>query len=172
MRTCSIVGCEKPLLARGWCKNHYEHNRTYGTPHLLPKPTIEERLRARIVDGPEFEGTACWEWQGPRLPAGYGYISIDNRRHYTHRLAHELFVGPIPESHHVDHRCENKPCCNPDHLEAVLPIVNTRRHFSKVTHCPAGHPYDETNTRINAYDGGRQCRACDRERAVARRKAA
>lgn len=38
------------------------------------------------------------------------------------------------------------------------------------THCPQGHPYDETNTRVER-DGSRKCRTCGRKRAQERRRA-
>lgn len=31
-KLCSIDGCDKPLLARGWCATHYHRNRTHGAP--------------------------------------------------------------------------------------------------------------------------------------------
>lgn len=34
----------------------------------------------------------------------------------THRLAYEMCIAPIPRGLHVLHRCDNPPCCNPDHL--------------------------------------------------------
>lgn len=42
---------------------------------------------------------------------------------------------------------------------------------SQKTHCPQGHIYDKANTRISA-KGGRFCRACDRDKAAARRTTA
>lgn len=31
-RVCSVEGCEKPHLARGYCNRHYQRNKKYGTP--------------------------------------------------------------------------------------------------------------------------------------------
>lgn len=49
----------------------------------------------------------CWEWQGTRLPRGYG--QIDKR--YVHRIVAGAKKGEV-----VRHTCDNPPCCNPRHL--------------------------------------------------------
>lgn len=41
-------------------------------------------------------------------------------------MAYWFAYGEIPEGHVIHHRCENKRCVNPDHLEAVL----ASRHLS------------------------------------------
>lgn len=74
--------------------------------------TPEERLFSGIKVAP----SGCWEWQRHRDPAGYGTISVNRRRYRAHRLAYEFRVGSIPDGVQVLHRCDNPPCCNPDHL--------------------------------------------------------
>lgn len=59
---------------------------------------------------------ACWPWTASRLRNGYGTSRWDGVVAYTHRLAYQLEVGPIPDGLHVLHRCDNPPCCNPRHL--------------------------------------------------------
>lgn len=35
MKTCAIDGCEKKVLARGWCVTHYERWRRHGDPNIV-----------------------------------------------------------------------------------------------------------------------------------------
>jgi len=58
----------------------------------------------------------CWEWEGSRGPSGYGSVRVDGRSEYVHRHAWVLRYGPIPDTLHVLHRCDNPPCINPAHL--------------------------------------------------------
>lgn len=143
-----------------------------------PKPLVH-RLDERIATGP-----GCWQWTGAINRHGYGqFLFTDGSRRAAHRIVYELIVGPIPEGLQLDHLCRNRGCVNPNHLEPVTNRENTIRGVGPVlagarqsvkTHCPAGHAYDEANTRRyrNHYTGrpARGCRACDRER-YARRKA-
>ena len=58
----------------------------------------------------------CWE--APKeYGTGYGQIYIQGKRWMTHRLSYILFHGDIPEGMLVRHKCDNKLCYNPDHLE-------------------------------------------------------
>lgn len=77
----------------------------------------EELLWARInKDGPN----GCWVYSGASDRRGYGrpatWASGRLKRYYAHRRVYELLVGPIPEGKLVLHRCDNPPCCNPEHL--------------------------------------------------------
>lgn len=64
--------------------------------------------------GAHFDG--CWEWNGARTSAGYGMKRINKKNYYTHRLAYSWANDGIPEDMCVLHKCDNPPCCNPDHL--------------------------------------------------------
>lgn len=131
---------------------------------------LEALLHSRCKEGNLFQGTPCWEWQGP-LVKGYGYCYLLGARYATHRLGYTLRKGRIPPGYHIDHLCRNPKCCNPDHLEAVTPAVNTQRgrnHNREKTHCRNGHEYSAANTILLAR-GERQCRTCNRESKRRRR---
>lgn len=56
---------------------------------------------------------SCWPWKGSRNEKGYG--KFHERK--AHRVAYELFNGPIPDGLIARHKCDNPSCCNPHHLE-------------------------------------------------------
>lgn len=106
--------------------------------------------------------SGCWVWTGKINRRGYGYAGPNNRA--AHRILYELHVGPIPDGLVIDHLCRNKLCVNPAHLEPVTPKENTLRGIGPTavnalkTHCPKGHPYDDSNTKDRGH--GRECRVC------------
>jgi len=58
----------------------------------------------------------CWEWVGSCDTGGYGQFGMNFKRYGCHRLSWTLTHGQIPEYLCVLHRCDNKLCCNPNHL--------------------------------------------------------
>jgi len=57
----------------------------------------------------------CWEWQKFTNPGGYGKIKIQGKSWSSHRVSWMIHRGD-PGDKHVLHRCDNPPCCNPNHL--------------------------------------------------------
>lgn len=128
---------------------------------------LEDRVPRYI--GAEDEN-GCWPWLGSITTAGYGQIREHRSRKNipAHRAVYELRVGLIPAGLDLDHLCRNRACVNPAHLEPVSRRTNVLRgaspsaHRARLTHCPAGHPYDEQNTYV--WHGMRHCRVCRRDR--------
>ena len=134
----------------------------------------------RLMDRRTVTAEGCWEWP-TRMSTGYGETSVHGQRWLTHRLAYTLLVGPIPAGYQIDHRCCNRLCFNPFHLDAVPQAVNLQRsgagilnglRSSMKTHCPKGHPYDASNTRYKPSKDPRSrshvkrvCISCTREGA-------
>ena len=124
---------------------------------LLPEVAY---FNARIAPGGR-----CWTWTGGTNGVGYGVVSCQRLRGYSHRLMYERCVGPIPAGMVIDHLCRNTLCCNPEHLEPVTHAENIRRSplvGAKRT-CAYGHDFTPENTYVTPA-GARQCLECSRRR--------
>lgn len=104
----------------------------------------------------------CWEWTGAKQGTGYGVIWDHGKQRYAHCLSHELFIGPIPKGHAVDHMCRNVGCVRPDHLQTLTHHENAGQFHRSKTHCINGHPYSGDNLYVKP-SGERCCRTCRRE---------
>lgn len=72
--------------------------------------------------------TPCIDGPGERMRLGYVRIWIGGRRRVlSHVHAWELVNGPKPADMELDHRCRNRWCRNPKHLELVTHRVNSQR---------------------------------------------
>ncbi len=112
----------------------------------------------------------CLEWTGSKTAKGYGQIYLDGKQAMAHRVAHELFIGPIPKGLEIDHLCFNKSCVNPHHIEAVTRSENNRR--AKRGMCKRGHLYRLGSYVIKKNKSGpsRYCRECRKIHAANWRK--
>lgn len=111
----------------------------------------------------------CWVWQGNQC-GGYGiYWPKSGQKlkasYRAHRFSWELAKGDIPWGYHLHHKCRNRLCCNPDHLEVLTPEDHGEeesRSRQKHTHCSRGHEFTPNNTAISKR-GKRICKACTNE---------
>lgn len=135
----------------------------------------------RDVDRARFEAKfertdGCWLWGRCVDRAGYGFFGLEGRTRRVHRVAYELYVGPIPDGLQLDHTCHDpevcklgngcphRRCVNPAHLRPVMKSVNVGRAWSPnadKTECPRGHSYTNPDVLyLNPRRRHRVCRVC------------
>lgn len=81
--------------------------------------SVEDRFWSKIdKNGPihPILKTPCWLWKGTVAVNGYGDLSVEGKRIGTHRLSYQIHYGGIESKLHVLHKCDNRICCNPEHL--------------------------------------------------------
>jgi hypothetical protein len=88
------------------CRNKHRWDAYYDNPSEYFWPLVDKS------GGPD----ACWPWAKIRYPSGYGRWQVRRKYQLSHRVAYALTFGPIPDGLLVCHRCDNPPCCNPNHL--------------------------------------------------------
>ena len=126
-RVCEHETCDRAAYSRGWCLKHYKRWWRNGSIYSVRRYSADFTLEDRLHNtGWDETDAGCWEWRGGRQPFGHGYVNYGGAGVLAHRLAYEIWVGPIPEGHVVRHKCDNPPCINPDHLETGTYADNNR----------------------------------------------
>ena len=135
--------------------------------YIKPSSFCEETKR-RFWSKVKLAPSGCGEWQGKIGRNGYGKF----RDFFAHRVAYELANGPITNGLFVCHSCDNKRCCNPEHLWLGTNKENQQDYIAKglrvprlKTHCHRGHEFTPENTYVTPGSGIRHCWACRRDYA-------
>lgn len=141
--------------------------------------TAEERFWAKVARGASEQ---CWEWTAGKHPFGYGVFLLKTTKPVkfvtAHRYSLQMATGLNGEGLSACHRCDNPGCVNPSHLfwgTQADNMLDARtkgrtRGAPKLTHCRRGHEYTPDTT-LMVRDGERwerQCKVCNRERALRR----
>lgn len=99
---------DKPVPGRGvYCSQRCQR----ADLAARQRATVAERFWARVI-----KGDGCWTWPGGQNNNGYGKCRMA-RGTTAHRLAWTLTHGPIPAGLVVMHKCDNRSCVRPDHLQ-------------------------------------------------------
>jgi len=75
------------------------------------------KIRGRIARNVDIDlTTGCWNWIGNPRENGYCRSTFNRICEYVHRMSYKAFVGVIPDGLDIMHKCDNRRCCNPQHL--------------------------------------------------------
>lgn len=85
----------------------------------------DEQLMHKILSR-TVKTSSCWFYTGTKS-SGYGIVIVDGRERVAHRVSYELVNGKVPDGMELDHLCAVKHCINPEHLQAVTHLENSRR---------------------------------------------
>ena len=94
--------------------------------------------RVDVVDtGYILDGNAspCHLWNGPDSGTGrgggYGRMSLNSQTVAVHLVVYTNYYGYIPGKKQIDHKCNQRLCCNPAHLEMVSHKTNQKRRDAR-----------------------------------------
>ena len=102
---------------------------------LYRRDQILDRIEARCrIEDTGFvlddKPSPCHLWTGPDSGTGrgggYGRMSLDGQTVAVHLVVYTHYYGYIPGKKQIDHKCNNRLCCNPAHLQMVTHLKNQR----------------------------------------------
>ena len=98
-------------------------------------PNRRDEIAARIAANVDIRAagyvTPCWIWtmadSGTGRGGGYPRIKLNSRTCAAHIVSFVNAFGYVPANKQIDHKCRNRRCVNPDHLEMVSHLENQKR---------------------------------------------
>lgn len=119
---CSVEGCGKTAIARGWCPRHYDSWRYHGDPTSATRGPRGEAV-AWIKSHVDYDADECLIWPFYRRDTGYAATVWPEGMHGPQILATrymcDLVKGPPPTpQHEAAHSCGmgHLGCIHPKHL--------------------------------------------------------
>lgn len=92
---------------------------------------IRARIRAAVAIVDAGYETPCWLWQladsGDGRGGGYPRMKLNSRTVAAHIVSFVNEFGYVPRNKQIDHKCRQRRCVNPDHLEMVSHVENAKR---------------------------------------------
>lgn len=117
-KVCSIEGCERSPIARGWCNAHHKRWLRHGDP-LAGGTAPGAPLRFLQDIALTYDGDECRIWPFGRNNDGYGVIWVDGASRIVSRVVCAEAHGDAPMPAHIAaHSCGrgHLGCVNRHHL--------------------------------------------------------
>ena len=108
-----------------------EATKSCGCIRSIKRDNYIDYIKEKIFLSIKINANGCWEWQKSRHKQGYGNLCYKRTVHLAHRISWIVFNGEINKEILVLHKCDNPPCCNPDHLFLGTDRDNIIDAFSK-----------------------------------------
>lgn len=103
----------------------------------LGKYELSEDAKARFWGRVHKSDNGCWLWRGSvnsakRQQGGYGKFHCNGKHLRSHIVSWVLAHGAAPpDGMFIGHKCDNRRCVNPAHLDIMSPAENVRDMISK-----------------------------------------
>lgn len=130
MDTCIEPNCPSEVVARGWCRKHYQRWYVHGSPVATGSQktySLETALELRT----RREGT-CLIWTGSISKGGYatynGKLAKQEGTTLLHRLVWMQAHSSIPKGIEIDHMCHTRNCVEISHLRLADKGLQARNH--------------------------------------------
>ena len=117
-RKCKL--CEEIARCKELCDNHYRKFLRYGILTTHDKRSDKSNYLKKmmeIVSSIPIDKNGCKIWPMGINSSGYGHFSIKNKSYNVSRLLYKTINPGEYKGLVVRHKCDNRACCNIDHLE-------------------------------------------------------
>lgn len=104
--------------------------------HKILVKQDQTKLAARLERNLAKQDNGCIEYQGARNNSGYAKMNFHHDGEHVQVYAHRVFwvlanKREIPSHLVLDHKCNNRACCNPAHLQLVTQQTNVRAIYAR-----------------------------------------
>lgn len=98
---------------------------------------IKKRFFAKVDKNGELPKSCpelgkCWKWKGCKNLTGYATMNVGFwKEQKANRVSWRIHFGDFDRKLYVLHKCDNRECCNPDHLYLGDQFQNMKDMFDR-----------------------------------------